>query len=50
MSDSLETKNIGRVVQIIGPVLDIVFTKGKVPNIYKHILMYQIGLRRKLNA
>jgi F-type H+/Na+-transporting ATPase subunit beta len=34
MSDSLDTKNIGRVTQIIGPVLDIVFTKGKVPNIY----------------
>jgi F-type H+-transporting ATPase subunit beta len=29
-----ETANIGRVVQIIGPVLDIVFPKGKVPNIY----------------
>jgi F-type H+-transporting ATPase subunit beta len=34
MSDSIETKNCGRVVQIIGPVLDIVFPKGKVPNIY----------------
>jgi F-type H+-transporting ATPase subunit beta len=34
MSDSIETKNLGRVVQIIGPVLDIVFPKGKVPNIY----------------
>jgi F-type H+-transporting ATPase subunit beta len=34
MSDSKQTKNIGRVIQIIGPVLDIVFAKGKVPNIY----------------
>jgi len=34
MSDSIETKNMGRIVQIIGPVLDIVFTKGQVPNIY----------------
>nr|AYQ94623.1 ATP synthase CF1 beta subunit [Chlorosarcina stigmatica] len=34
MSDSLETKNIGRVIQIIGPVLDIAFPKGQVPNIY----------------
>jgi len=34
MSDSLETKNVGRVVQIIGPVLDITFSKGQVPNIY----------------
>jgi len=29
-----ETKNAGRIVQIIGPVLDVVFTKGQVPNIY----------------
>ena len=34
MSDSKQTKNVGRVIQIIGPVLDIVFSKGKVPNIY----------------
>ena len=34
MSDTQQTKNLGRVVQIIGPVLDIVFTKGQVPNIY----------------
>jgi F-type H+-transporting ATPase subunit beta len=37
MSDSQQTSkasNVGRVIQIIGPVLDIVFTKGQVPNIY----------------
>jgi F-type H+-transporting ATPase subunit beta len=34
MSDTQQTKNVGRVVQIIGPVLDIVFSKGQVPNIY----------------
>jgi F-type H+-transporting ATPase subunit beta len=34
MSDSQKTKNVGRVIQIIGPVLDIVFNKGQVPNIY----------------
>jgi len=34
MSDSQKTKNIGRVIQIIGPVLDIVFNKGQVPLIY----------------
>jgi len=33
MSDSL-TKNVGRVVQIIGPVLDIAFPQNQVPNIY----------------
>jgi F-type H+-transporting ATPase subunit beta len=41
MSDSqqLETKNIGRVAQIIGPVLDIVFSKGQVPNIYNALII-----------
>lgn len=34
MSDSLQTKNVGRIVQIIGPVLDVVFSNGQVPNIY----------------
>ena len=34
MSDSLSTKNVGRVVQIIGPVLDIAFPQNQVPNIY----------------
>ncbi len=34
MSDTQQTKSVGRVVQIIGPVLDIVFAKGQVPNIY----------------
>jgi len=34
MSDSKQTKNIGRIIQVIGPVLDIFFAKGKVPNIY----------------
>jgi F-type H+-transporting ATPase subunit beta len=39
MSDSLETKNSGRVLQIIGPVLDVVFPKGKVPNIYNALII-----------
>jgi F-type H+-transporting ATPase subunit beta len=39
MSDSQQTKNTGRVVQIIGPVLDIVFTKGQVPNIYNALTL-----------
>ncbi len=29
-----ETANIGRIVQVIGPVVDIVFANGQVPNIY----------------
>lgn len=42
MSDSLETKknkNVGRVLQIIGPVLDVIFEKGKVPNIYNALII-----------
>ena len=34
MSASTKTKNIGRVTQIIGPVLDATFPPGKLPNIY----------------
>ena len=34
MSVSTERKNIGRITQIIGPVLDITFSPGKMPNIY----------------
>jgi F-type H+-transporting ATPase subunit beta len=40
MSDSKQTKNVGRVIQIIGPVLDIVFSKGKVPNIYNALSIH----------
>ena len=34
MSASTKTKNIGRITQIIGPVLDITFPAGQMPNIY----------------
>jgi F-type H+-transporting ATPase subunit beta len=34
LAQGILPKNLGRVVQIIGPVLDIVFGKGQVPNIY----------------
>ena len=34
MSVSTETKSIGRITQIIGPVLDVSFPPGKMPNIY----------------
>ena len=34
MSASTKTKNIGRVTQIIGPVLDATFPPGELPNIY----------------
>ena len=34
MSSSTKTKNLGRVTQIIGPVLDATFPPGELPNIY----------------
>jgi F-type H+-transporting ATPase subunit beta len=34
MSASTKTKNIGRITQIIGPVLDVTFPAGQMPNIY----------------
>jgi len=34
MSASTQTKNIGRITQIIGPVLDVTFPPGQMPNIY----------------
>ena len=34
MSSSTQTKNIGHITQVIGPVLDVTFSPGKMPNIY----------------
>ena len=34
MSASTQTKHIGRITQIIGPVLDVTFSPGQMPNIY----------------
>ncbi len=39
MGISLETKNLGRITQIIGPVLDIAFPPGKMPNIYNSVVV-----------
>ncbi|PHT94647.1 ATP synthase subunit beta, chloroplastic [Capsicum annuum] len=36
---TLEKKNLGRVVQIIGPVLDVAFPPGKMPNIYNTLVV-----------
>ena len=33
------TKNVGRITQIIGPVLDVAFPAGKMPNIYNAIVV-----------
>jgi F-type H+/Na+-transporting ATPase subunit beta len=39
MPTSTNTKNIGSIVQIIGPVVDIVFPTGNVPNIYNALVI-----------
>nr|WQA10898.1 ATP synthase CF1 subunit beta [Streptosarcina sp. YL-2023a] len=39
MSTSVETKNLGRITQIIGPVLDVAFPAGKMPNIYNAVVV-----------
>ena len=36
---ALEKKNLGRITQIIGPVLDLVFSPGKMPNIYNALIV-----------
>ena len=38
MNDQL-TKGVGKITQIIGPVVDIAFSPGKMPNIYNAILI-----------
>jgi F-type H+/Na+-transporting ATPase subunit beta len=32
-------KNVGRITQIIGPVVDMVFPTGTVPNIYNALVI-----------
>ena len=36
---ALEKKNLGRIAQIIGPVLDVAFPPGKMPNIYSALVV-----------
>ena len=36
---TLEKKSPGRIVQIIGPVLDVAFPPGKMPNIYNALVV-----------
>nr|AYD72526.1 ATP synthase CF1 beta subunit [Halicoryne sp. HV04044] len=36
---AIETKNIGRITQIIGPVLDVEFPPGQMPNIYNALVV-----------
>jgi len=34
-----KNKNVGRLIQIIGPVVDIAFSQGNVPNIYNAVVI-----------
>nr|QIZ73985.1 CF1 beta subunit of ATP synthase [Chaetophoropsis cf. attenuata FACHB-2291]QJE70497.1 CF1 beta subunit of ATP synthase [Chaetophoropsis pisiformis] len=34
-----KNKNVGRIIQIIGPVVDIAFPQGNVPNIYNAVVI-----------
>ncbi|KAG4214795.1 hypothetical protein ERO13_A01G140252v2 [Gossypium hirsutum] len=36
---TLEKENLGRISQIIGPVLDVAFPPGKMPNIYNALVI-----------
>lgn len=36
---TFEEKNLGRILQIIGPVLDVAFPPGKMPNIYNALVV-----------
>ncbi|KAK8954388.1 hypothetical protein KSP39_PZI002296 [Platanthera zijinensis] len=36
---TLEEQNLGRIAQIIGPVLDVIFPPGKMPNIYNALII-----------
>ena len=36
---TLEKKNLGRIAQIISPVLDVAFPPGKMPNIYNALVV-----------
>ena len=36
---SVQVKNEGRITQIIGPVMDIAFSAGNMPNIYNSLVV-----------
>ncbi|KAG6540486.1 hypothetical protein Mapa_018170 [Marchantia paleacea] len=36
---TLVAKNIGSITQVIGPVLDVAFSPGKMPNIYNSLIV-----------
>jgi F0F1-type ATP synthase beta subunit len=49
MTASVETKNVGHITQIIGPVIDAVFSPGQMPNIYNALVVQvQMKLVKKL--
>jgi F-type H+-transporting ATPase subunit beta len=48
---TLVAKNVGRITQIIGPVLDVTFSPGKMPNIYNSLIVKgQNTARQEINV
>ena len=39
MANNIATKNVGYITQIIGPVMDVKFAPGKMPNIYNALVV-----------
>ena len=39
MNTYLKTENKGRITQIIGPVVDVTFPAGSMPNIYNALVI-----------
>ncbi|KKB26624.1 ATP synthase beta chain [Mycoplasmopsis meleagridis] len=42
-SISSKNKNIGKIIQIVGPVVDVRFENGKLPAIYNALVLYNNG-------
>lgn len=47
-ASALEKKNLGRIAQIIGPVLDVAFSLGKMPKHLRIIEQWGIDLKTNL--
>jgi len=39
MAKAVTAQNIGRITQIIGPVMDVTFPPGNMPNIYNALIV-----------
>ncbi|HHK60148.1 MAG TPA: F0F1 ATP synthase subunit beta, partial [Desulfobacterales bacterium] len=39
-----ETQNVGKIIQVIGPVVDVEFPSGQLPNIMNALLVSNKGI------